>query len=378
MTRSPSPLQRLLDQADALSLVIRARIEDPGTAELADQRREESERLRTELRLEVGRLQHQTPFGTLVDRYSLEVDHLLVLLSLLRQRLLAEEPSLSGRDVLKTLYESTYDLLAGVRLLGPSSPLISAGVVTPQMSSPAEGVEMLDLRYRISDRAFRLLLRSLDDRSDRATVEERVRPYQAYLHYLMDLRRLALLYQKRAARVFHFDDWDELGLGIPDSVAWLNQRIPRYSALLRQNLEVTPKASEFPIVKIASQCGLDEDECVILVTMVFQELTRGDPYLDATDLLKLVCRSEEDLVRKRKIFDGKSPLVSHQLVVLEEMLLGKDLSAEVYVPNQVVDRVLGPIGRTPGGKLAIDEESRVTFQKFLRELEDSDDFFDRL
>ena len=116
---------------------------------------------------------------------------------------------------------------------------------------------------------------------------------------------------------------------------------------------------------------------MILVTLVFRELLQGNPFLDAADLVKLVCRSEEDLVRKRKLLHESSALVRNQLVMLEEMVLGKELSAEVYVPNAVVDAVLGPV-RGSSGTLQIDSESRQEFRRFLREMDDSDEFFEQL
>jgi hypothetical protein len=115
---------------------------------------------------------------------------------------------------------------------------------------------------------------------------------------------------------------------------------------------------------------------VILVTLVFQELTQGTPYLDAADLLKLVARSEEDLVRRRKLFAPKSVLVKNELVGLEEVVCDKELSAEVYVPNDVVDRILGPARGAEAGK--IDEQTKDDFRKFLSEIDDSEDFFKRL
>ena len=376
------PLQRLLDLVDDLAVVSDWRSTGEDGHDADETRSKKAHELRASLRRLLTRFRNSvspsSPIATLMERHSFEDDHLLVMVALLRRRLRSEEPTLEGRKVLRLLFDSSYELLRGVHLLSSRSPLSQAGVIVPDLASTEEGVELLDLRYRLSDRAFRLLLRSLGERSRAESREPRVRPYQAYLHYLMDLRRLALLYQKRAAVVFHHDDWDDVGFTLPDSVAWLNERIPRFSAQIRENLEATPSAAKFPLVQMATEYGLDEDECVVLVTLVFQELARGNPYLDACDLLKLVCRSEADLVRKRKLFDAESALVKHQLLVLEEMLLGKELSAEVYVPNPVVDRVLGPAGRSPGDRLAIDEESRASFQKFLRELDDSDGFFERL
>ena len=57
-------------------------------------------------------------------------------------------------------------------------------------------------------------------------------------------------------------------------------------------------------------------------------------------------------------------------------MLDKELSGEVYVPNDVVDRILGP-ARGPDAT-RIDEQSKTDFKKFLSEIDDSEDFFKRL
>jgi hypothetical protein len=193
----------------------------------------------------------------------------------------------------------------------------------------------------------------------------------------MDLRRLSRLYQKRAAKLFHFEYTDDLDDdGLPESITLLNRQIPRFSSLINARLAATPNSARFPLVQMKAEHHLDEEHLVILVTLVFQELTQGTPYLDAADLLKLVARSEEDLVRRRKLFGPKSPLVKHELVGLEEVVLDKELSGEVYVPNEVVDRILGP-ARGPDAT-RIDEQSKTDFKKFLSEIDDSEDFFKRL
>ena len=121
---------------------------------------------------------------------------------------------------------------------------------------------------------------------------------------------------------------------------------------------------------------LGEEHLIILVTLVFQELTQGTPYLDAADLLKLVARSEEDLVRRRKLFGPKSPLVKNELVGLEEVVLDKELSGEVYVAIEVVDLMLVPARGPDAAK--IDEQSKTDYKMFLSEIDDSEDFFKRL
>ena len=372
-------LRQLLDISDEISRIREVQRDNPGTP--AEQK-ELSRRMRNRI-AEVGRLlkslEGDGPLHLLLKRYRFGKHHALLMLELLKRRLSGEDIYLKGRELLGVIFDSSFALLEGIRLLAPSGRLLSAGVVVPDLQGANDDAELLDLRYRLSDRAFRLLLRALNSgrpRVDRA-LDQTAGAYRSNLAYLMDLRRLSLLYRKRASKIFHFEYWDELGAGLPESLTLLNRQIPRFSAHVRACLKITERAESFPLVQIAREHHLKEDHLVILTTLIFQELTDGTPYLDAVDLLKLVCRSEEDLVRRRDIFGANSPLVKGGLVELEEVVYDKDLSAEVYVPNPVVDRILGGIKR-PKKDDSIDSDSRIEFHEFLRELDSSDDFFKRL
>lgn len=331
---------------------------------------------------EVGRVlksvEGDGPLHLLLKRYRFGKHHVLLMLELLKRRLSGEDAFLKGRELLAVLFDSSFSQLEGIRLLAPSSRLIASGVILPDLQGADDHAELLDLRYRLSDRAFRLLLRSLNAGRPKVerTLDQQCKPYRTQLEFLMDMRRLSLLYRKRASKIFHFEYWDELGAGLPESLTLLNRQIPRFSARIRACLEATPRAAEFPLVKVTERCRLKEEHVVILVTLLFQELTEGTPYLDAVDLLKLVCRSEEDLVRRRDLFASQSPLIKFQLVELEEVVYDKELSAEVYIPNAVVDELLGSSIRSKDGR--IDSDSRIEFHRFLHGLDSSDDFFERL
>jgi hypothetical protein len=375
-------LKRLLDLADEIGNIRRSQRElalpPADHAALARQARERM--------LNVGKLLKEFagsgPLQTLLLRYKLGKDHVLLMLELLKRRLSSEDTAMKGRELLGVLFDGSFALLEGVRLLAPESRLVMAGVIVPELQGTDGDAELLDLRYRLSDRAFRILLRALKSRPERGstparTVDPAKRPYRNHLDHVMDLRRLSRLYQKRAAKLFHFEYTDDLDDdGLPESITLLNRQIPRFSSLIAARLAATPNSARFPLVQMKAEHRLDEEHLVILVTLVFQELTQGTPYLDAADLLKLVARSEEDLVRRRKLFGPKSPLVKHELVGLEEVVLDKELSGEVYVPNEVVDRILGP-ARGPDAT-RIDEQSKTDFKKFLSEIDDSEDFFKRL
>ncbi|MBM4015335.1 MAG: hypothetical protein FJ293_10285 [Planctomycetes bacterium] len=375
-------LKRLLDVADELGQLRRDQrdlvLDPPERARL-----ERSARSRiTDVGKLLKQLEGSGPLRLLLERYRLGKEHVLLMLELLKRRLSQDDTALKGRELLGILFSSSFGLLEGVRLLAPDSRLVAAGVIVPELQAAGGDPELLDLRFRLSDRAFRILLRALRARRERdhegGTVRDLARrPYRSHLEHLTDLRRLARLFQKRAARLFHGDWTDELDdAELPDSLTLLQRQIPRTIQLIEARLAATPNSARFPLVQLRDQFRLEIEHQVVLVALIFQELTQGTPYLDAADLLKLVSRSEEDLVRRRKLFAKRSPLVRHGLVDIDEVVLDKELSGEVYVPNAVVDRVLGPARATEGAR--IDEASKDEFKRFLSGIDDSDDFFRRL
>jgi hypothetical protein len=374
-------LKRLLDLADELGNIRRSQRELAlAPADLAALARQARERM-----LHVGKLlkefEGSGPLQLLLRRYKLGKDHVLLMLELLKRRLSSDDSTMKGRELLGVLFEGSFSMLEGVRLIAPDSRLLTAGVIVPELQGADGDAELLDLRYRLSDRAFRILLRALrprrERRQDGQPVDLSRRPYRNHLEHLTDVRRLSRLFQKRAARLFHVDYTDELDdESLPESIALLNRQIPRLQEHIKGRLAVTPQAAKFPLVRLEQELGLEVEHVVLLVTLVFQELTQGTPYVDASDLLKLVARSEEDLVRRRKLFGPKSLLVKHNLVELEEVVLDKELSGEVYVPNDVVDRILGPARTGEGAR--IDEATKSEFKRFLSEIDDSEDFFKRL
>jgi len=374
-------LKRLLDLADEIGNIRRSQRE----LALAPADHSTLSRRARERMMHVGRLLREFegsgPLQLLLRRYKLGKEHVLLMLELLKRRLSCEDTSMKGRELLGVLFEGSFSMLEGVRLLAPESRLLAAGVIVPELQGAEGDPELLDLRYRLSDRAFRILLRALrprrERRGDAQALDPARHPYKSHLEHLTDLRRLARLYQKRAARLFHCDYTDELDdETLPESITLLNRHIPRFQEHVVARLKATPQARKFPLVQMQAELGLEFEHLVILVTLVFQELTQGTPYVDAADLLKLVSRSEEDLVRRRKLFGSKSLLVQHGLVELEEVVLDKELSGEVYVPNEVVDRILGPA--RAGESAKIDEASKSEFKRFLSQIDDSEDFFKRL
>lgn len=370
-----SVLKKLLDHYDQLgSLRERLSREAANGAEarkLRQQSRMKIEAIGKELR----ELPDQSTLGTLLHRYRLNKHQFVFLLALLRRRLTSDNPYLRGRELLGLLFDGSYDILRGCSFLEPTATLQSAGLIVPDLREDEDDEDILETPFKVSDRVFRLVRNTfLAQRTPHlGGARTKTVPYKGNLAFVLDLRRLSVLYRKRAAKVFQFDYWDDAGLGTAESVTSLNRQIRRYRDRIDESLRITENAAEFPLVQLQREFGLGEEELIVLVTLLFQELTEGSAFLDAVDLLKLISTSEEDLLRKRRFLGKRSPLVKHGLVALEEMVNDKELTAEVYLPNWVIDRMLGGEGIR-----SIDSDLRIDFHDYLKNLSSSDEFFQDL
>lgn len=370
-----SVVKKLLDHYDQLGL-LRERL----AAENVEA--SESRKLRVQSRQQIDAIGHdlrelpeQSTLGALFKRYKLNKFQFVVLFALLRRRLTADNPYLKGRELLSLLFDSSYDILRGCAFLEPTGALQSAGLIVPDLREKEEDDELLETPFKLSDRVFRLVRHSFVDHKPALLnpPQKKVGPYRSNVQYVLDWRRLALLYRKRASKVFQFDYWDDIGLGTAESVTALSQQIARFRERMHEAEAQTKKLDEFPFHTMKAEYGLDEEERITLVTLLFQELTEGSAFLDAVDLLKLISTSEEELVRKRRFFSKRSALIKANLVALEEMVNDKELTAEVYLPNWVIDRMLGKDGRS-----AIDADSRLDFHDYLKNLDSSEEFFEDL
>lgn len=369
-------MKKLLDHYDQLGL-LRDRLNHNESLALSETRRlqKQSRQQIDAIGNDLRELPENSPLGVVYRRYRLNKYQFVILLALLRLRLTNENPYMKGRELLQLLFDTSYDILRGCTFLEPTGALQSAGLITPDLRTKQEDDDLLESPFKISDRVFRLVRNAFVDQKDIALPAARSKPtqYRTNLQYLMDLRRLSLLYRKRASKIFQFDYWDDVGLGTAESVSTLNQQIETYRQRIAAGIEHSERSEEFPLVSMQKEYGLGEEEMVALTTLLFQELTEGSAFLDAVDLLKLISTSEEDLVRRRRFLGKRSPLLRHNLIALEEMVNDKELTAEAYLPNWVVDRMLGSDERN-----AIDADSRLDFHDYLKNLDSSESFFDDL
>jgi len=276
---------------------------------------------------------------------------------------LSGRAGLSGEELLGRLPLGTADRLAAVTRLSGSAPLVGTGFLLPDVV-PITAAEVLGTHFRLGEHLFRQACEVFGG----AAPEERSRPSGAYLtnaDVLADLRRLSLHYRRRAGRVFNLDPWSGAGLESADGASALLQRARDAAAHVTMRLRQTEPAEHLPAIRLKQDHGLDLDSLVLLTTILFQEILEGVGAVDAVDLLKLVSENESDLIRKRTLL---RPLQRAGLVHLEGHFPGKDLTADVSLPNRVVDQLLG---EAP----AFDADSRIDFHAFLERLDSSDPFF---
>ena len=368
-------LKRMLDLYDQLGALRRRMREESESNTEVQKLRRDSRRKINEIARDVTNAPAPGPLGTLITRYKFNKHQVIVILALLKRRLTRETAAMKGRELLALISDSSYEVLKAIHLLDPAGPLIASGVVIPDQAAGEDTDDVLDTAYHLSEHAYRIILSTFASKKALQTGSLRTNEtaYRNNLKYLMDWRRLALLYQKRAAKVFNFEYWDELGLGISESAVTLNTQMQRFREKIVGSLGKTADKTQLHLLMFQKEFSIDEEQMVILVTLLFQEFTEGSCYLDVVDLLKLVSRNEEDLVRRRRMFSRKNPLLRHELIVIEETMHDKPLTGEAYLPTWVAEKMLTGEATTDRN---IDSESKIRFHEFLDGLESSDDFFE--
>ena len=361
-------LERLLELGDRLNRLQRA-IDD----EMSGRRPEGSvrERMRkaVEQITEDGVLDAPLPgaLGRLERRRRFSREEVLVLLLLLSRRIQWGEEGLSGREILEVVFDTSYGILDGAELLEEGAPLRTGGAVS--LVEGTEASDVLDHWFIISDRAYRSVRRETRrGPARRGPRREPVRPYRDHREHLMDLARLTSLYQRRALRLF----------GPPpegeerpcESAERLAERVREAEERIHRRLEATEASAGFPLMRVARQHGLGNDEIAATAILLFQDVYTGSSYLPVVDLVKALAATEEELIEKRALFRKDAPLVRSGLVVVEEEPLEREFSAEAYLPPGIVDELLGSSGK-PG----ITSEARRDFASYLASLKDSDQFF---
>lgn len=351
---------------------LRTRMSDPqlGRDERSRLRRETTRKVHL-LSRNLSRYRFRGPIARMIGEQRFTPPEFEVLSVLLQRTMRADEPEIQGRLILGTIFDSASGVLSGMHLLQENARLRSSGLVTVA-DDQAPGADVLETRFRLSEDAIDSLRSEVEPaRPGTLRPQRRSRTYARHRELLLDLRILHNLYQARSARVFEGPHWERMqGAGGLVGRA-LGRRIERGWARVRGRLSRTPIAGDFPIIRLIRAHGLQDEEVIIVVHLLFRELYEGNAHADTVELMRLVSDSEEDLLRSRRLFAKGSTLVGHEVVAIEPLLEGREMTGEAHLNDWVVNDLLGIEPQED----AIRAEERLDWHLYLRNLEDSAGFF---
>lgn len=367
-TRRGTALRQLLTLCDELQRM-RTRMADPEMrrdtrARLSRQVRAKSDELANDL----TEYRFRGPLGQVLREFRLGMQHFQVLAALLHRHLRSESPAMEGRAILATVFEDSFDVLAGMELLHENSPLRASGLVVLDDEEDVVA-DVLEARFRISEDT----LAAFRDEIAGLVVEDRQRGSLAYSSnrdLLIDLRILHNLYKHRSERIFQQDRWDRVHAGQVAPGGYLSRRIEGYWKRIQQRLQQTEGAERFPALRFFRDQQLQDVEQIMVVHLFFKEIYEGNAYCDAVDLLRLVSASEHDLLRNRRLVTPNAPLVEKEILMLEPMLESRELTGEVHLADWVVNSLFGA-----QEEARIRDDDQLDWHLYLRNLEDTGSFF---
>jgi hypothetical protein len=313
-----------------------------------------------------GLLRHRPRAGRLFglfERHALTDTDVALLLALLAGRM-GGRTTETGADLARRAAGDSAGRLAALARLTTGGALVSGGLLVPE-GAPSDGVEAEAMPFRLGEHVLRVACDLFVEARRAAPARGAPTPYPDNPALLADLRRLSLAYRRRAASVFQLDPWSGTGVEPAESTHETIERARGAAEHVAQRLALTTSTEGLPVLELAREHALDLDTLVILVTILFQEVVEGVGAVDAVDLVKLVCTSEEELLRRRMLL---RPLDRRRLIRLDGAYAGKELTADVSLPNAVVDRMLGA-----GSRIGSDE--RIDFHAWLQQLDSSDPLF---
>ncbi len=362
-------LRKLLELCDDLHQ-LRCKIADPelrrdARAKLRTQSKRKSQRLERDL----SGYRYRGPIGRLMREFKLSVEHFQVLAVLLQRHLRSEDPACEGRLILASVYESSFEVLAGAVLLNESSPLRLSGLVILE-DDEERSDDPLEARYHLSDEA----LDAFREEAVGNVPEDLRRTAGGYANsreFLVDLRILHNLYRLRSERVFNQDRWDRVHSTPRDPGTGLGKRIESFWRRIRSKLDNSPSAAEFPVVRFMGEYDLSEEETIIVIHLLFKELYEGIAYADAAELIKLVSASEPEMIRNRRLMLKAATLPSREIIQLEPMIENRELTSEVHLTDWAVNYMFG--STAPESRIHPDE--RLDWHLYLKNLTDTGTFF---
>lgn len=357
-------LQRLLDLCDEIRVLRRRTMDSALEADVITRLKRRSKAKWKRLATELAGQPFRGSLRALLA--GLDAQHFVLIATLLRRYLRAQAACIEGRALLATVFDSSYELLSGLELLLPEAPLRANGIIVIEdgLEEDQGDEALLDARFRLSDAAVDAFLEELGFKNGRSP-ERRLRAYAKQEEYLVDLKILHNLYRARSKRLFSSDTWWRLrGQASDRSQKAVDRQILRQLRLIERRLERSPASLRFPLRQFQLEHGLDLDETLVVLHLLFLEMLEGNPYADVVSLIQLVSGSEEALLSKRDLFAPRGKLRRLEIVELDQMLEGRELTSECHLATWVLDRILG----ARGGEGPIDADEKLEFHLYLKKL----------
>ncbi len=341
--------------------------------------REQRSKLRTQSRRKVARLtrdlrayRFRGPLAEVLKQYRLTPQHFLVLAHLLHRHLRSEDPAVQGRVLLSGVFETSFEVLTGLDLLRDESPLRASGLIIVD-DDEEHPDDLLEARFRISEdavNAFRDEVVGFVPEDLRRSHADR---YHGNREVLVDLRILHNLYKERSERVFHCDRWDRLHNTPLSPGRGLTRRIEAMWRRIRRKIDHSQDRAKFAAVRFMVDHMLSESEMVVVVHLLFKELYEGNAYADAAELVRLVSADEGELIDNRRFIAESGTLRRREIIEVEPMLEGRELTGEVHLADWVVNSMFGPPANRPDRDIAPDE--KLDWHLYLQRLGESEQFF---
>lgn len=332
--------------------------------------RRQSKRKADQLALNLSAYRFRGPLGRVMREYRFGVQDFELLAILLQAAMHSEDPAVEGRLLLGSLFRTSFDVLTGMDLLHEAGRLRASGLVMLADDEEEPG-DLLAARFCLSEDALDAFREEIS-----GLVPEDLRPHKlgVYRHnreFLIDLRILHNLYKHRSERVFHSERWDRLNPGSPEPGRGLTKRIEGFWGKVRQRLSRSERTKDFPALRFFREYALAEEEMILVIHLLFKELYEGNAYADTAVLLRLVSRGEDDLIRNRRLLTPGSTLVDREIIQIEPMLEGRELTAEIHLSDWAVNYLFG----APSSEPRIRPDERLEWHLYLKKLEDTKAFF---
>lgn len=366
MPARTTKLKSMLDLCDELRS-IKSKIQDPGLKpQTLTRLRKRSKQKLEELAQDLRQSRFKGFLGTI--QKSLAAEHFLVLAILLRLHLRSDTPYIEGRELLSSVFETSFELLQGIEMLQSDAVLRSLGLMEQEIEDDAgeslTGEDLLEARFRLCPKVLDAFLEELGIPAQ-GRAQPRT-PYRNQSELLLDLKVLHNLHQARASRLFSVEKWTRLrGEEADRGTKAVTRRIRSVERQVEKRLQGIQNPKAFPLLRFVQQMGLGTDELLIVCHLLFLELHEGNPFEDTVALLQLVSGSEAELLQKRELFLEKGLLRRREILEVECMVESREMTSECRLANWVLPRIFG-VDRDPIGA-----DEKLEFHLFLENLDSS-------